>query len=148
MRIFLDTNIVLEYLFDRKYSDIVGRIFEEIELGKWECFISSGSFYTLTYLIDNNLKDRGFTNPKRLSQLRSSLLELISLLHICDVTQNDFAVAVKDEAFKDIEDSYQYQAALATCCHVLLTINKKDFQKANQDHIKILSPQEFLSEFL
>lgn len=58
MRLFIDTNLVTEFLFGRTFADEVAKIFKSVEDGKNSAFISNGSFYTLTYLIDCNLKNK------------------------------------------------------------------------------------------
>lgn len=148
MNLFLDTNIIIEYLFDRKQSAIILQILDKLYAGEVECYVSSGSFYTLTYLIDSNFKDQKITNPRRLKKLREVLHQLLSLFHIWSIEQADFVNAVNDLAFKDLEDSYQYQTAISAQCVVLLTINKKDFVNSNQESIEVLTPQEYAEKYM
>lgn len=148
MNLFLDTNIIIEYLFDRKQSAIILQILDKLYAGEVECYVSSGSFYTLTYLIDSNFKDQKITNPRRLKKLREVLHQLLSLFHIWSIEQADFVNAVNDLAFKDLEDSYQYQTAISAQCAVLLTINKKDFVNSNQESIEVLTPQEYAEKYM
>lgn len=145
---FLDTNIIIEYLFDRKQSAIILQILDKLYAGEVECYVSSGSFYTLTYLIGSNFKDQKITNPRRLKKLREVLHQLLSLFHIWSIEQADFVNAVNDLAFKDLEDSYQYQTAISAQCAVLLTINKKDFVHSNQESIEVLTPQEYAEKYM
>jgi predicted nucleic acid-binding protein len=50
--------------------------------------------------------------------------------------------------FKDLEDSYQYQAALNCNADVLLTINIKDFDGVkDKQQIKIMTPQTFVEQY-
>lgn len=148
MNLFLDTNIIIEYLFDRKQSAIILQILDKLYAGEVECYVSSGSFYTLTYLIGSNFKDQKITNPRRLKKLREVLHQLLSLFHIQSIEQADFVNAVNDLAFKDLEDSYQYQTAILAQCVVLLTINKKDFVNSNQESIEVLTPQEYAEKYM
>ena len=51
-------------------------------------------------------------------------------------------------SFKDLEDSYQYQAALNCEADVLLTINIKDFDGVkDQQQIMIMTPQTFVEKY-
>ena len=60
----------------------------------------------------------------------------------------DWEAAVNDQRFSDIEDSYQYQAALSADCDVLLTLNVHDFKYISSDkEISILTPAEFLDKY-
>ena len=45
--------------------------------------------------------------------------------------------------FLDLEDSYQYQAALAADCECLITGNIKDFKDLDSPLIDIVTPKEF-----
>ena len=53
-----------------------------------------------------------------------------------------------DEFLQHLEDSYQYQAALDCDADCLLTINIKDFREKTSSKMKILTPQDFVSEYL
>lgn len=43
MRIFVDTNIVIEMLADRKEAELVSRIFDKGQEEGWHMFLSVGS---------------------------------------------------------------------------------------------------------
>ena len=46
------------------------------------------------------------------------------------ISRKDMLRAVGNEAFIDIEDSFQYRCALENGCDVLVTINIKDYKNA------------------
>jgi len=131
MKFFIDTNLVTEFLFGRTFANEVGKIFKSIEDEKHSAFISTGSFYTLTYLIDCNLKKQGFINPDRLQKLKNSLNQLLNLFQIIELNESDLKNGVNDPNFSDLEDSYQYQAFKKANCDYLITINTKDFPQEN-----------------
>jgi len=56
--------------------------------------------------------------------------------------------ALTNEAFDDLEDSFQYQCALENNCDVLVTINKKDYSKASQTDLEVMTPAEFVQKYL
>lgn len=143
MRIFLDTNIITEFLFDRKYVEECSKIISSIENNENEGIISGGSFYTLTYLIDVNIKKSGAGNPARLEILRDVLKRILQTFNIAELSGADFLTGTQDKRFSDLEDSYQFQCAVKSLCGCIVTINKKDFPQ-NNTQIKILSPSEFL----
>ena len=66
MRIFLDTNILVELIENRSSADYVYEIISHCATDEHQLFISIGGFYTLTYLIDRHLKQDGLCNPERL----------------------------------------------------------------------------------
>ena len=55
--------------------------------------------------------------------------------------------AVSNEAFTDIEDSFQYHCAVESRCDVLVTINIDDFRDADQRHLEIMTPTQFVDTF-
>ena len=81
-------------------------------------------------------------------QQRSILLPILENFEIKDLDRNKLLSGVSDPRFQDLEDSYQYQAAVNAQCSVLLTINKKDFKNVKGDEIVIVTPQEFIEKYL
>lgn len=144
MRIFLDTNVIMDYLTSRGDEKVIGKIFDSIDFGEHTGFISIGSFYTIIYLTERFLKDKGLKNPKRLFCLREILSTLLDSLEIVGHTREELLEGVQDEQFKDLEDSCQLQAAKNSSCPVLITTNKKDFRDSDSTAIEILTPKEFV----
>ena len=148
MRIFVDTNIVVELLENRKESDNIDRIFEAIETRQWEKVLSVGSFYTLTFLIERIIRRQGIGNPACVEKLREILHQLLESFEIVDLDKETLKRGIGNKDFTDLEDSYQYVAALSANSDVLLTINTSDFRYASQSRISIVSPREFIERFL
>ena len=65
---------------------------------------------------------------------------------ICDISNEELNKGIWDTNFTDIEDSYQYQNAIAEQCEYLITLNKKDFHPRNEQ-IEIVTPDEFIKEY-
>lgn len=60
MRIFLDTNVILEYFLDREDGKTAGQLFTFLQEQKHSLFMTVGSFYTMIFLVDKYLrKERG-----------------------------------------------------------------------------------------
>ena len=57
MKVFLDTNIFLEYFEQRREYKAVDKLLSAVEDGKVKAIVSVGCVYTLAYLITINLKD-------------------------------------------------------------------------------------------
>lgn len=57
-------------------------------------------------------------------------------------------MAINDDRFVDIEDSFQYQCALHNNCDVLLTINIKDFKNVLDGPLPILTPEDFVTQYI
>lgn len=56
--------------------------------------------------------------------------------------------AIYNDAFIDVEDSFQYQCALNGNCNVLLTININDFKEASQQRMETLTPPQFVEKYM
>lgn len=143
MKIFLDTNVVMDYLASRGEVESVNYIFKQIEDGVHSAFISVGSFYTITYLTEIFLKNKGFEKAERIQRLRDTLDSLLGYINVVGHTKAQLLKGIRDMEFQDIEDSYQYQAALVANCECLITSNIKDFKDLDSPLIDIVTPGEF-----
>lgn len=147
MRIFCDTNIVTEIIESRQFAPQIIQILR-MTSGWNEFYVSAGSFYTITYLAERFLKKRGFHNPVRIQETRKALKGLLRYFRIAINDAFTIEEGLNDLAFTDLEDSYQYQAALACHAEVLLTINVKDFRNAEQRPLQVMTPAEFVERYL
>lgn len=145
MRVFCDTNILIEYLFKRKEGENVKEVFRILSRQKAEKVISAGGFYTLTYLIEVYLKRSGLRKEERIVELRRILSGLLAEYTVQG--EINWEAGLKDYRFDDLEDSYQYQSALSTKCDILLTLNEKDFRKADSGALRIYTPSDFLETY-
>lgn len=147
MILFCDTNIITEFLEKRLQFDAVAKILA-LPQNEYVLYISEGSFYTITFLVDRLLRKMQIYNPERLEKERKTLLRIISTFHISTASREGLIRGVLDEKFNDLEDSYQFQAALNCHADCLLTINIKDFKNADTENLKIMTPQDFVASYL
>ena len=119
-KVFLDTNVILDHALNR--SDGEPMQANEI-LGLSEGFaietcISSGSLYTLTYVL-----------RKALGKEKSdkALSGYLSILNIVSISNNGANQAIQSGA-PDTEDAFQYQTAKENGCIFFITRNIKDFK--------------------
>lgn len=75
-------------------------------------------------------------------------LSLVSMFEPMGISRKDMLRAVGNEAFIDIEDSFQYQCAVENSCEILITINIDDFRDADQRRMRILTPTQFVEEYM
>ena len=148
MKVFLDTNIFLEYFEQRRQYQAVSQVLSAIEDGRLKAIVSAGCIYTLAYLIRAELKRQGIHRPEQTLRLRQTLDIVLSMVTVAGVSHKRLVSGNSDLAFNDIEDSFQYQCALQNKCDVLVTINIKDFCNADTSAMEILSPEEFISKYL
>ena len=71
---------------------------------------------------------------------QSLIRKLLTFISIANVTDKDINMAL-DLSWKDFEDAVHYAVAKSYNVDVIITNNKKDFEKNN---ISIMTPKEFL----
>lgn len=141
MKIFLDTNVFLDYFEKRGQYGAVSKIFDAVEDGHFEAVISTGCAYTLCYLIRMGLKRSGVYRPEQTERLRDIMNGVLDLVSVQDLDHDEISSAINNPQFDDLEDSLQHQCAVVHNCDVLITVNTRDF---NCDDIQVLSPDSFL----
>lgn len=147
MILFLDTNVLVEFVEKRQYSEKIFTILDRCSKSDCHFYLSIGGFYTITYLIDRHLKQEGKNNPERLEELKSILKYILTICDIASLSKEGILSCLNDDDFIDLEDGYQFQSALDCGADILLTINKKDFANANTSLVKVLTPDEFIAKY-
>jgi predicted nucleic acid-binding protein len=135
-KVFLDTNVILDHALDRAFADEANKIFALAEENKISCYISTGSVYTLAYVLEKATKN--------IDVVREKLL--MYLTFIIPVSNLPFNIeqAICDKTFDDIEDAFQYYAALQAGCDFFVTANIRDFKKGEQKKLPVLKPDDYL----
>ena len=141
MKVFLDTNVILEGLLRREYAVNSEQVMRDVMQGSIDAYISAGSFHTITYFADKQLRKAFSNKEESLSQLRKVLNSLLDCLYVVGQSNFELAAGVNDESFDDLEDSYQMQAAISAQCDVLLTINTSDFP--NESEVKVIHLKDY-----
>ena len=148
MRVFLDTNVFLEYFEQRRECQAVGKLLSAVEDGKLKAIVSVGCVYTLAYLIRMELKRKDIHRPEQTLRLRTMLNTVMSMVTVGGLNQSRIVKGLNDVAFDDVEDSFQYQCGLQAKCDALITINLRDYNNADTSKMEILSPTEFVEKYL
>lgn len=132
--IFLDTNVIIDILADRKPFSIAGaKLFDHAENGKINLFISALSYSNIYYIIRKTCSHK---------EMLMTLKDLEALIETIDVTKQIISKSLHSD-FKDFEDSIQYYTALSNKkITAIVTRNGKDFKKSD---LAILTPEEALS---
>ena len=106
MRLFIDTNIIVEYIEHRQQYDSVRMILERILKGEHEGLVSQGSVYTLAYLIERTLKANGIHQPELTERLRQMMAAILQLVEPIGISRTDMLNAIFNHDFNDLEDSF------------------------------------------
>lgn len=135
-RVFIDTNVLIDLLADRKpFSKQAVEIFSQAESGKIKLFVSSHSIATTHHLL------KKYLNEKSLRKVLNDLLDYVSVVPI------DMDLLKKGLRSKhtDFEDALQIVCASSVDkLDGLITRNVRDFKGAE---IPVMTPGELCMRF-
>ena len=135
MKVFIDTNIVLDLLLQRRNFLInAEKIFSLAYKGKIVLYFSAVSFVSVTYYLGKH------TNK----DIKAVLEDLCKIVKILPFDKHIIEKALYSN-FKDIEDGYQYFTAKEHGIPIIVTRNVKDFLV---DDISVVTPEQFLKELI
>ena len=130
-RIFVDTNVIVDLIADRKpFSKFAVEIFKKAEEKKIKLYTSSHSIATTHYLLKKYIDEK---------TLRDVLYQLLDYLHVVSVDVDIIKKGLKSK-HKDFEDAIQMISAYSVeKMDYILTRNIKDFRDSE---IPVLAPEE------
>jgi predicted nucleic acid-binding protein len=133
MNIFVDTNVLLDVLAERRpFYDDSAAVWTLAEQGKLRGLISALSFSNIYYIV-RRLKDHR-TATRAMFLLRDTFAPVA-----CD--QQVLFQAI-DAGMKDFEDAIQYYSALRADAACLITRNLDHYPRAA---LSVLTPTQFLT---
>ena len=132
MKIFVDNDVILDVLLDRKEFTHSRILFTLIENNQVKAYTSSTIFTNSFYIISK------LQNKKK---AWSALKKIRLLFKIGKVSQNTVDLALASD-FNDFEDALQHYVALDQNTNYIITRNKRDYLEAQ---IPTLTPQEFIA---
>ena len=135
MKVFLDTNVLLDIANDRELSRQGKMICQLGRDGYFELRASYLTYANMNYIMRDRAKEERLSI---IAQLRQDI-DILS----CDATQ--FDKALKNRNVRDFEDLLQYQCALAAGCDVVVTNNIKDYREFCQ--LPLMNSRDFLLQF-
>lgn len=135
MRLFVDTNVVLDVLAQRDpWFQDSSRLLAHIEEGRATGHIAAHTLTTLHYLLSKHLGQQ---------KTAAVLIDLIAFLQVepVDVQVLQQALAL---GWGDFEDAVQAVTAVRCQADYLLTRNPRDFK---QSPVPVITPSEYLALF-
>lgn len=131
-RIFIDTNVMLDFLGERKpYYESIAKIATLGEKQKLTLVASPLSYATVNYFLSK------FENSKT---AREKLRKFKIISEICSLDEHTVEKGL-NSSFKDFEDALQYFSATESDCELIITRNGKDFKKSL---LPVMTADEFL----
>lgn len=135
MKVFLDTNILLDFVEQRNNLGYAKTILELGKKGELELYASYLTFANMAYILRHRSKDEIY---KLLKMARNHVKVLDNTPHQLDKALNQIV--------NDFEDLLQYYCALSGECDLIITNNKKDFEEFCQ--LPTFTSEEFLINYL
>ncbi len=141
MRVFLDTNIILDLLLERDGYETSAQLFQLRDEGKIELCVSILTMVNAAFVYKNSVGQNAvIPNLKYLSTI-------VDVLPMNDDTLQKSLYL----SGKDFEDILQYICAVQNNCDVVITRNTKDFKinkglKQPPSSIRVLTPDEFIKQ--
>ncbi|WP_411274711.1 type II toxin-antitoxin system VapC family toxin [Daejeonella sp.] len=133
-KIFLDANIILEYVLRRKQAGVIDSLFVEIEKGKYRAFTSVSVIQICSYWIEKEFDT---------AHAKYILLTLLNNLIVTEAHQESVVQALRS-SMSDIEDALQYYTAIQHRMDYFITLDKKFILQAHLG-LPIYSPVEFMN---
>jgi predicted nucleic acid-binding protein len=129
--LFLDTNVVVDFLTDRKpHSQFAARLFDYSDRKKVKLYMAAVSFNNIYYLL------RKLTSHKEAIKTLGALEELLETI---DTNATAIQHALRSD-FKDFEDAIQYFSAFSNKrINGIVTRNAADFKFSQ---LPVWSPEQ------
>ena len=132
MKIFVDTNLFIDILLDRKpfstESSRVYKLCENTMIDGYIAPITINNIYTIC------------RKAKQIKAIKEFLFDISTFFTIAAMNSESIKKA-NNLSINDYEDALQYTMAMQNSCEYLITRNAKDYK--NLHEIKIVTPEAF-----
>jgi predicted nucleic acid-binding protein len=135
MKLFLDTNVLLDLVQDRAGVDDVRRIVGVGQEDEWtRLYVSFLSMANIAYVL----------RKKPMAEIKDCLSKLHKFCVVLPMNDSQFTTAVRNCSSPDFEDSLQIMCAEENGCDLILTHNVPHFRDFTD--LPVLSPSDFLAK--
>ena len=137
MRLFLDTNILIDYIDNRAGADDAEQIFACGFSGEVLLYASSLTFANMAYIIKG----------KTLEEKYDALRLMAGIVEILPLGKQEVVSAIS-QPVKDFEDMLQYQCAKAAGCNYIVTNDRRHYEFSDIPHFSSATFVEQLEELI
>jgi predicted nucleic acid-binding protein len=132
--LFIDTNVIIDFLSDRKpFASAAAALFEHGARKNARLYIAAVSFNNTYYILRKHFPH------KKCIQILKKFVGLVEIVN----TSEEVVTSALDAAFNDLEDAIQYHTACSIgVVTAIVTRNPGDFKPSE---LPIWSPQQALS---
>lgn len=133
-KIFLDTNIIIDFLDPlRPFHRDAIILLNHLDEGKIKAFYTESVVTTTAYIIRRNFQ------PNEVCEIIEGLNKMITLLPCA----GNFIKNVTDKLPADFEDTLLYEMALHHQLDYFITSNAKDFKKIQNTGLPVVKAKDF-----
>jgi predicted nucleic acid-binding protein len=133
-KIFLDTNVILDMLRQRKpFVEASAAVWDLLERRMADGYVSAISFNNIHYIMRRSVSSASANQAMRI---------MMDTLNVIPLDGKVLSKAMDAAKFKDFEDAIQFFSAIQCNAEYLITRNVKDFP---QTDIPALDPESFLA---
>jgi predicted nucleic acid-binding protein len=122
-RIFLDTNILIDYIDNRAGADDAEQIFACGFSREAKLFASALTFANIAYIIKGRTQEEKY----------DALSQMANVVEIVDLRKQEVMAAIA-QPVKDFEDMLQYQCAKAAGCDYIVTNDRRHYDFSDIVH--------------
>jgi predicted nucleic acid-binding protein len=122
-RLFLDTNILIDYLDNRAGADDAEQIFAYGFSGEVQLYASSLTFANMAYIIKGRTQEEKY----------DALNQMAGVVEIIDLRKQEVIAAIS-QPVKDFEDMLQYQCAKTAGCDYIVTNDRRHYDFSDIPH--------------
>lgn len=132
-RVFLDTNILIDYIDNRQGADDAEQIFACGFSGELRLYASALTFANMAYII------KGRSQEEKYEALR----QMASVVEILPLGKPEVLAAITQPA-PDFEDMLQYQCARSASCDCIVTNDRRHYDFSDIPHFTSAAFVEYL----
>lgn len=122
MKVLFDTNVVLDFLLDRRpFSAVAARLVARVERGEIEGFLGATTLTTVHYLLAKAIGRKAALDGVR---------DLLRLFRVAPVDGRVLSLAT-ELPFSDFEDAVLHEAGRLAGSRVIVTRKGEDFEGAS-----------------
>ena len=136
-RVFLDTNILIDYIDNRPGANDAEQIFVCGFSGEALLFASSLTFANMAYIIKDTIQEKKY----------NALRQMADIVEIVNLGKQEVMAAIAHPV-KDFEDMLQYQCAKAANCDYIVTNDRRHFNFSDIPHFSSANFVKQLNELV
>ena len=135
-KVFLDSNILLDLIFDRAHSLESRIIFSAVMSNHIQAVVTTQSLIDISYVIENK-------SPERINRLFELYDQFMKRMDIAYIDFFNIKEAREDYS-GDYEDDAQFRCAEDAYCHYFITSDKKIQENKRSEYMTVISPGAFV----